>query len=243
MANTKQELILDALKLITSNPQVPTRGYDSNVISGSAAVSYDYILSVELSSFIYGFGLRVEKLENPQSEKDQGNNTHNIYQIQGDVGLPIGVFDDNGLPSAKLLIGTVGYKNIPSYIYRIEPDNKIRVITEETEKQLNLVYITKDVPVSEMSAPFKNGMRFAVAAEAASKLVPETNLSLTWQRKAKINFSKAKEFSIKSGDFYTYRPGSYTDRALNADVDGTDPSQAGVNGFIKSNRRSILDRY
>ena len=223
-ADTKEKLIQDALRLITSIPQISSVGYSESKFTSSASISYDYILETEMESFIFGFGIRVLELENPQNEKSSSGNVFLEYSIPEDVGKPVCVIDSSQIPEIKLLVGNVGLNNIPSYWFKKLPESKLQVLSQTSEK-ISLIYISRNPDVANMSSVFKNALRYELASEIALKLSPAGHHSRMWHIRARSYFIKARKYALDDSRTYVYEKASYTDRALSADEKGRNSAQ------------------
>ena len=199
--NTKAEIVQAAIQLLSE--RVPTSLSSSSgtrpVDAGVA--SFDFNARSELNKYPYSFTFKPYKLSqkavfDADAWPQNTNTVYSYYTPPADMGRPLAVVTAEVLESSfqPLIIGKRNVRSVP-YTY-IFSQNTIQVASEDDN--LWLVYSSTEIEVPKMNEPFKNALRYFIAADLidAYKDTKSARTRTQYLQMAALEIASAKRVDV-----------------------------------------------
>ena len=223
--NTREAIISAALRLLTANLPLPSSSSVGSLPFQAGSDSYDFNLASELSKYAYAFSFEPYALNTP-IELDtsiypapQEGSTYRYYTKPADTGELFVIIRSEDVEAALSLViqGKSGIQNQVSYTP--VGNNLIQVVSEDDN--LFLLYTNLNPSPLRMSAPFKNGLRYSIAADLLPhyKDARGARTADRFRQESVIEFSEAKRIDEYSNSKQQQTP-TLDDILLRGSTDG-----------------------
>ena len=219
---TKEELIKDAVTLVSGYPQVITVGRGDTLFTSSATVYYNMLLPAAMEAFVYGFGIVEYSLTNPEeSSEDKPYRIYNLprtevnKQSMADVGYVLAVCPIGQLPEIRHFIGTRGVRQVGSFPFtKISDSGTTKLQVWSTMEGLAIAYVKKFPDPEIMTSNFRNMLIYNIATQLALKRIQQKNIAQMLEYKAVMFKHLAQKFSLDNTTYFQYIQPSLASAAL-----------------------------
>ena len=199
---TKQEILRQAVGLVSSHPQVE-QSFGQTTFTSSAEFYYDLIVPSAMEEFVYGFGIMQFNLTNPAI--DTADNQFINFDVPDDTGFIFFVGEHKDLPSINMLRAKRGLRRLCSDYWSKLPDNKIRVVFSGSyDNSLVMGYTSKSPNPETFSASFTNYVIESIASRLALKNIQQRNIYETLAYQAMKHKHLAQKYALDNSAAFNY---------------------------------------